>query len=149
MRGGIQPPVLTGAYYIRYIAYAVFPPVGAAVSSKNIPRWLETAEGISRIAYLAAMTFLVSEKPYCVKSGWAFAAALFLLLYYIVRVRYFVSGRDIALLGKPFLFVPIPLAVFPVLYYLLAAIWAGNIPAAAIMAIFGAAHITVSAMSFR
>ena len=41
------------------------------------------------------------------------------------------------------------LAVFPVLYYLLAAIWAGNIPAAAIMAIFGAAHITVSAMSFR
>lgn len=40
-------------------------------------------------------------------------------------------------------------AVFPVLYYLLAAIWAGNIPAAAITAIFGAAHITVSAMSFR
>lgn len=130
------------------IAYAVFPPVGAAVSSKNIPRWLETAECISRIAYLAAMIFLVSEKPYCVKSGWAFAAALFLLLYYIVWVRYFVSGRDIALLGKPFLFVPIPLAVFPVLYYLLAAIWAGNIPAAAIMAVFGAAHITVSAMSF-
>lgn len=40
-------------------------------------------------------------------------------------------------------------AVFPVLYYLLAAIWADNIPAAAITAIFGAAHITVSAMSFR
>ena len=58
-------------------------------------------------------------------------------------------GGIIALLGKPFLFVPILLAVFPVLYYLLAAIWAGNIPAAAITAIFGAAHITVSAMSFR
>ena len=53
------------------------------------------------------------------------------------------------LLAKPFLFVPIPLAVFPVLYYLFAAIWVGNYPAAIVMLIFGAAHITVSLQSFH
>ena len=44
-------------------------------------------------------------------------------------------------LEKPFLFVPIPLAVFPMLYYLFAAIWMVNFPAAILMVIFGTAHM--------
>ena len=73
----------------------------------------------------------------------------FLLLYYVVWIRYFTGGRDIALLNRPFLFIPMPLAVFPVLYFLCAALWLHNIPAAILMMIFGAAHLTVSIQSFR
>ena len=51
------------------------------------------------------------------------------------------QGYGKRLLEKPFLFVPIPLAVFPVLYYLFAAIWMGNFPAAILMVIFGTAHM--------
>ncbi len=51
------------------------------------------------------------------------------------------QGYGKRLLEKPFLFVPIPLAVFPVLYYLIAAIWMGNFPAAILMVIFGTAHM--------
>lgn len=51
------------------------------------------------------------------------------------------QGYGKQLLEKPFLFVPIPLAVFPVLYYLFAAIWMGNFPAAILMVIFGTAHM--------
>ena len=47
------------------------------------------------------------------------------------------------------LFVPMPLAVFPVLYYLCAALWMHNLPAAIVMVIFGAAHLTVSIQSFQ
>ena len=61
----------------------------------------------------------------------------------------FVNGREVALLHRAFLFVPMPLAVFPVLYYLCAAVWLRNNPATVIMAIFGAAHLTVSLQSFR
>ena len=43
----------------------------------------------------------------------------------------------------------IGLAVFPVLYFLCAALWLHNIPAAILMTIFGAAHLTVSIQSFR
>ena len=44
---------------------------------------------------------------------------------------------------------PMPLAVFPVLYYLCAAVWLHNLPAGIAMMIFGAAHLTVSIQSFR
>lgn len=131
------------------IVYAVFPPVGDASPSAKVTRWVEIVEQVSRIAYLLAVTFLVSREPVNVRSIWLYLAALFLLLYYAVWIRYFVNGREVALLHRAFLFVPMPLAVFPVLYYLCAAVWLRNIPATVVMAIFGAAHLTVSLQSFR
>ena len=131
------------------IAYVLFPPAGKSESANHTPQRLEIAENISRVAYLAALTVLVSNDPLDPKSVWLILSAAFLILYYMVWIRYFKGGRDIALLKKSFLFVPIPLAVFPVLYYLFAAIWMGNYPAAVIMVIFGAAHLAVSLQSFR
>ena len=131
------------------IAYAVFPPAGDTSSSGSVTRWVEVVENVSRIVYLILLTFLVSRNPPEPRSVWLTAAVVFLVLYYIVWIRYFAGGRNVALLGKPFLFVPFPLAVFPVLYYLSAAIWMGNLPATAAMAVFGAAHITVTVQSFR
>ena len=98
---------------------------------------------------LVLMTFLVNENSTHYLNVWLVLATIFLILYYMVWIRYFIGKRDVALLAKPFLFVPIPLAVFPVLYYLFAGIWVGNYPAAIVMIIFGAAHITVSVQSFR
>ena len=37
--------------------------------------------------------------------------------YYAVWIRYFLGGREIALLQRAFLLVPLPLVFFPVLYY--------------------------------
>ena len=62
---------------------------------------------------------------------------------------YFMGGREISLLSCSFLFVPMPLMVFPVLCFLCTAIWLKNFPAAIIMVIFGAAHLAVSLQSFR
>ena len=84
------------------IIYAIFPPVGDAVSSKKVMRPAEIIENVSRAAYLVLLTVLA-----------------------------------------------IPRAVFPVLYFLCAAVWLGNLPAAISAVIFGAAHITVSVQSFR
>ncbi len=131
------------------IAYVIFPPSGAFGSDKVVTRWVEIVESVSRIVYLILLTLLVDQKKLNTQSVWLIAAVIFLCLYYLVWIRYFAGGRDAALLGKAFLFVPLPLAIFPVLYYLCAAIWMGNYPAAAVMLIFGAAHITVSAQSFR
>ena len=131
------------------IAYAVFPPTEKVEQTAAVTRWVEVVEQVSRIAYLFAIVILVSREPVRFRGVWFYLAALFLILYYAVWIRYFAGGREIALLNRAFLFVPIPLAVFPVLYFLCAAIWLHNIPAAVIMAIFGAAHLTVSIQSFR
>ena len=130
------------------IAYAVFPLAEKAEQTAAAARWIEIVEQISRIAYLAAITLLVSRKAVGIRSVWLWLSAVFLVLYYIVWIRYFAGGREIALLNRPFLFVPMPLAVFPVLYYLCAAVWLHNIPAVILMTVFGAAHLTVSIRSF-
>lgn len=131
------------------IAYAMFPPVGKAEQTVTVTHWIEIVEQISRIAYLFAVTLLVSRENLSFWSGCLYLAAAFLILYYAVWLRYFMGGREVSLLSRSFLFVPIPLAVFPVLYYLCAAIWMHNLPAAVIMVMFGAAHLTVSVQSFR
>ena len=131
------------------LVYAAFPPAGEPQPPAPVTRWVEIVEQISRIAYLLAVTFLVGRTPVSVRSTWFFLAAAFLLLYYAVWIRYFVFRRDVALLERMFLFVPMPLAVFPVLYFLCAALWLHNVPAAVLMVIFGATHLTVSLQSFQ
>ena len=131
------------------IAYVLFPPAGKAEQPAAVTHWIEIVEQISRIAYLFAVTLLVSRETLSFRSVWFSLAAVFLVLYYAVWLRYFMGGREIALLSRSFLFVPMPLAVFPVLYFLCAAIWLHNLPAAIIMVIFGAAHLAVSLQSFR
>lgn len=131
------------------IAYAAFPPAEKTEQGASVTRWVEMVEQVSRIAYLAAITLLVSREPLRFRSGWLCLAVLFLILYYAVWIRYFAGGRRIALLSRAFLFVPMPLAVFPVLYYLCAALWMHNLPAAIVMVIFGAAHLAVSIQSFQ
>lgn len=131
------------------IVYVMFPPTGKAEQTAAVTHWVEIVERISRIAYLFAVTLLVSRDKLSFRSVWFSLAAVFLVLYYAVWLRYFMGGREIALLSRSFLFVPMPLAVFPVLYFLCAAIWLHNLPAAIIMVIFGAAHLTVSLQSFR
>lgn len=131
------------------IVYVMFPPAGKAEQTSAVTHWVEIVEQISRIAYLFAVTLLVSRETLSFRSVWFSLAAVFLVLYYAVWLRYFMGGREIALLSRSFLFVPMPLAVFPVLYFLCAAIWLKNLPAAIIMVIFGAAHLAVSLQSFR
>ena len=131
------------------IAYVMFPPAGKAKQTAAVTHWVEIVEQISRIAYLFAVTLLVSRENLSFRSVWFSLAAVFLVLYYAVWLRYFMGGREISLLSRSFLLVPMPLAVFPVLYFLCAAIWLHNLPAAIIMVIFGAAHLAVSLQSFR
>ena len=130
------------------IAYVMFPPAGEAKPPAPVTHWVEIVEQVSRIAYLLAVTLLVSRRPVSWRSAWLFLAAVFLILYYAVWIRYFALGREIALLKRAFLFVPMPLAVFPVLYFLCAAVWLHNVPAVILIVIFGAAHWTVSIQSF-
>lgn len=130
------------------IVYALFPPAGDSTPSGDTSRPLEIIEKLSRLAYLLAIACLKDRRSVNFRSAWLYIAAVFLILYYLVWIRYFAGGRDVSLLGKSFMFVPMPLAVFPVLYYLFGAIWLRNLPAAILMLIFGFAHITISYRSF-
>ena len=119
------------------LAYAAFPPAGKVGPPTPVTRWVELA-----------VMLLVSREPVRPQGVWFWLAVCFLALYYVVWIRYFLGGREIALLQRAFLLVPLPLVFFPVLYYLCAALWLRNLPAVILMLIFGAAHLTVSIQSF-
>ena len=80
------------------IAYVLFPPAGKAEQAAAVTHWIEIVEQISRIAYLFAITLLVSRDERSFQSAWLYLAATFLILYYGVWLRYFMGGREIALL---------------------------------------------------
>ena len=46
-----------------------------------------------------------------------------LAIYYLCWIRYFTGGREFSLLFQPLGFIPIPMAVFPILYFVLLGIW--------------------------
>lgn len=129
------------------IGYVILPPVNAPAATTAAPWWLEIIEKVTRILYAISICYLVSEENVKINSPWLWLGILFLVLYYMVWMRYFLGGRDVSLLGKSFLFVPIPLAVFPVLYYIFAALWVHNYVSVIIMIIFGIAHNIISYIS--
>ena len=129
------------------IVYVILPPKNAPTTQQETNKILEIIEQSTRI-YMLAIVFLVCKEKVDFTSIWMFVGLIFLALYYIVWFRYFLGGRDIELLGKAFLFVPMPLAVFPVIYFIFSAIWLNNYIAVLFMIIFGIAHNIISYKSF-
>lgn len=129
------------------IVYFKFPPVNEVKKAQSVNHVLELIEQVSRILYAVAICILVSNEKLNFKSPWLYTGIVFLVLYYLVWIRYFVGGRDVALLGKSFLCVPQPLAIFPIIYFICASIWMHNYIALGLMVIFGAAHNVVSYIS--
>jgi hypothetical protein len=46
-----------------------------------------------------------------------------LIIYYIGWIRFFIGGKEFSLLFEPLGFIPIPMAIFPLLYFILLGIW--------------------------
>lgn len=130
------------------IVYVILPPKNAPTTQQETNKILEIIEQSTRILYMLVIVFLVCKEKVDFTSIWMFVGLMFLTLYYIVWFRYFLGGRDIELLGKAFLFVPMPLAVFPVIYFICSAIWLNNYIAVLFMIIFGIAHNIISYKSF-
>lgn len=124
------------------ILYVLWPPSQPQTDRKQ-PVWDEI-EGATRLLYALALCLLVPAQPLNFGSVFFYGMVFFLVMYYVVWARYFAGGRDVRLLGTSFLFVPMPLAVFPVLYFLCGALWLKNVPAALFMVVFGFAHNLVS-----
>ena len=65
------------------IAYVLFPPA-EKTEQAAVTRWVEAVEQISRVAYLLAVTLLVSREALDLYSVWLYLAAGFLALYHLV-----------------------------------------------------------------
>jgi len=129
------------------VFYVIFPPKSNGgegdTQNKKFPI-LEAIEHGTRITYAVVLWILISNQSLNYTNPLLYISIVFLVLYYIVWIRYFIGGRDIKLLGTKFLFIPMPLAVFPVLYFIFASLWMNNYIATGVMLVFGIVHNIIS-----
>ena len=101
---------------------------------------LDIIEKGSQTIFFALLIFGVSKKVSPVLCGYTIFMAILLLSYYGFWTAYFTTGTN---------FIVIMLmAIFPVVYFILAEIWLHNLLAIAPLTIFGIVHIIITYMDY-
>ena len=75
--------------------------------------------------------------------------AVCLLVYYFCWIRYFVGDRVYFDLFKPLLFFPIPMAVFPILYFVFLGVWVKSLVFIIPAVVFAIGHIVISWRTYK
>lgn len=74
---------------------------------------------------------------------------LCLIIYYICWIRFFWSGREYSVLFQPLGFIPVPMAIFPIIYFLLLALWLHSFIFAVPAAFFAIGHFSTSWSAYK
>lgn len=98
------------------IIYALFPHKQPAAHVK-INAFIAAFEKIGQVAVCVLPLFF----PFHFNPILAIGMAIALLFYYIAWARYFVTRKS-SFLYQPLLYVPLPLAVFPIIYFFFGAL---------------------------
>jgi hypothetical protein len=149
--GGVHITITSGALIpillmIPNAAWMVVPKGDSGTSAAE-PWYLTVVERIGLAAVLIIPFFhsLDLHKPFAAPA--AIGMAVLLAVYYICWIRYFLGGRTVELLGASLLGLPLPLAVAPVVWLALSSYLMGSWWMLGASALFGFAHIWVSALT--
>jgi len=102
---------------------------------------LDLIEHGSQVIFFTLLIIGVSKKESPVFCGYTVFMAIFLLSYFGFWIAYFTIGTNfIMLMG---------MAIFPVIYFLLAEIWLHNLVAIVPLTIFGIVHIIITYINYH
>ena len=124
-------------------------PVNVFVPFLKEPIILVVLKRIGQItAFIGPLFFAVSFNGWPEKIAAGFMAVM-LLLYYFCWIRFFSRKREYRWLFEPLFFIPVPMAVFPIAYFLLGAGIMHSLPLLAAGVVFAAGHIPVSLLQHQ
>jgi hypothetical protein len=98
-------------------------------------------EQVFRIAYFVIAILFTRDARVSRLSPFLFLAGFFLLAYYALWIRYFAGGADFRSLFDTVLWIPLPMAVFPILFLLFSALWLRSVPLVAASVLFAVPHL--------
>jgi len=122
-------------------------PKGDAGTPVAEPISLTIAERIGLFAVLAVPFFYPLDLNKKLSAPVLAVMGLALAVYYFCWMRYFLGGQSSGLLGAPFLGLPLPMAVAPVILLVLSSYLMGSWVMFGASVLFGIAHIWVSALT--
>ncbi|MBZ9608910.1 hypothetical protein G9F73_013985 [Clostridium estertheticum] len=101
---------------------------------------LDIIEHGSQTIFFALLIFGVSKKVSPILCGYTIFMLIILLSYYGFWIAYFTIGTNFIMI--------ISMAVFPVIYFILAEIWLHNLFAIVPLTIFGIAHTIITYIDY-
>lgn len=122
------------------IFYFLFPDAISSGRVENSHLTLDLIEHGSQIIYITLLIFIITNKNVSLQSVYVIAMAIFLLSYYILWILLFAGNKDLIIL--------ICMAIFPVVYFILAEIWLRNFLAIIPTVIFGIVHVIITYKDF-
>lgn len=131
------------------LLFVKLPPKNVPEKPRNGGIFIGILEHGGRILTIGLLILTTKNGPANFLSLWLFFMAACLIAYYILWVRYVISGMDYRRLFDTVCFIPLPMAVFPILYLLLAAFWFNSFPLIASVMIFAGGHLINSYITFR
>ena len=131
------------------LLFAVFLPKNMPTDLKDGGTVVNILEHGSLIIYFIVIILTTKNSPVNYRSILLIGTVICLLIYYILWFRYFFNDREYSIIFETVMHIPLPMALFPILYLLFAALWLRNIPLTALIVLFTAGHITNSYITFK
>lgn len=98
-------------------------------------------ENITRIGIIVTLCLSKNSFDILKADVWFGIMLFFFILYYELFIKYIFNGREYELLYKPFVYIKVPMAIFPAMGLIFAGIWGKNIILIIFAIIFAITHI--------
>jgi hypothetical protein len=128
-----------------------------SLQPRNMPKaaedkenWMLTAAermGQIGVFIIPVLSPIHTERVYEVMS--LMGMLIFILIYYFGWLRYIRGGREYSLLFAPMMGIPVPLAISPVVYFLLASVVLHSSLLLICTIIFAVGHIAISIDTYK
>lgn len=141
--------LITALVLLPNILFMLLPKTNMPSDIHGSSRYIDILEHTARILYFALIIFSTGKASVIYTSPFLYIALCSLLIYYILWLRYFLNGMDYHCLFDTVLHIPLPMAVFPILFLLASAIWLKNIPSAITAMLFAAGHLINSYTTYQ
>ena len=142
--------LITAAVLLPNLFLLAMPPLNArryGKSSDSLP--LTITERVGQVScFVLPLFFPLSLTGSLVITAWI-VMGVTLGFYYAGWIRFFALDRDYALLFKPMLGLPVPMAISPVIYFLFASLVLGSFYQAIGAAVLGVGHFSISVRESR
>lgn len=126
------------------LLFFIFPPKNMPAQLRDGGTLLNILEHGGRIAFFGLFLFTPSNTQPLQLSLFLVLTGFFLLVYYALWIRYFRAHRDFRLLMDSVFGIPVPMAIFPILALLFAALWLTAYLSIPVLVCFAIGHITNS-----
>ena len=144
LHGFLRAMIIFAVVMLPNCLYFALPKYHMTEWQPEIGKIVDFLENGMRIMYFILLFVVTPSHTTRKNSIFLYVAGVALLLYYVCWCIYFAHHMDCTYLTKPFLGIPVPMALFPIIFLVSIGVWMNSYLLAGCGVFFGIAHIANS-----